>query len=87
MPVYGWLLLAEGGDPTLRFWATGVFLLAMLTDRVDGELARGAASSPTSARSPARSPTRPSSRMAFVALVLDELPWWVTVVVLVGSGA
>lgn len=85
VPVYGWLLLAEGGDdPTLRFWATGVFLLAMLTDRVDGDLARrrglitdfGKVADPIADKA--------LMGMAFVALsVLDELPWWVTVVVLV----
>ena len=76
--VYGWLLLSEGGDnPTLRFWATGVFLLAMLTDRVDGELARrrglitdfGKVADPIADKA--------LMGMAFVApVVLDELPWW-----------
>ena len=43
VPVFGWLLLATAGpDPALRWWALGVFAVAMLTDRVDG-------------RSPARS--------------------------------
>ncbi len=41
VPVYAWLLLADGGsNPVLRFWAAGVFVLATLTDRIDGEIAR-----------------------------------------------
>ena len=41
VPVFVWLLLREGGDdPTSRFWAAAVFLVASLTDLVDGELAR-----------------------------------------------
>ncbi|MCW2831150.1 MAG: CDP-diacylglycerol--glycerol-3-phosphate 3-phosphatidyltransferase [Aeromicrobium sp.] len=41
VPVFGWLLLAEGGDSVgLRLAAWVAFVLLMLTDRIDGDLAR-----------------------------------------------
>lgn len=41
VPVFLVILLAEGGtDPTLRTWAFVVFVAAMITDWVDGTLAR-----------------------------------------------
>jgi CDP-diacylglycerol--glycerol-3-phosphate 3-phosphatidyltransferase len=85
VPVYGWLLLAEGGDDArLRFWAAGVFLVATLTDRVDGDIARrrglitdfGKVADPIADKA--------LTGMAFVGLsLLGELPWWVTLLVLV----
>src|SRR5699024_11930565 len=41
VPVFLVLLLVhEGDDVTTRWWALVVFLLAMLTDKIDGDLAR-----------------------------------------------
>jgi CDP-diacylglycerol--glycerol-3-phosphate 3-phosphatidyltransferase len=41
VPLFGWLLLMEdGNNDTLRFAALGVFLVAAITDRFDGDLAR-----------------------------------------------
>ncbi|GAA4512869.1 CDP-diacylglycerol--glycerol-3-phosphate 3-phosphatidyltransferase [Brevibacterium yomogidense] len=41
VPVFLVVLLAEGGtEPTLRVWAFAVFVVAMVTDWVDGALAR-----------------------------------------------
>lgn len=84
VPVYAWLLLAEGGsNPVLRFWAAGVFVVATLTDRIDGEIARrrglitdfGKVTDPIADKA--------LMGMAFVGLsLLGELPWWVTVLVL-----
>ena len=84
VPVYAWLLLADGGsNPALRFWAAGVFVLATLTDRIDGEIARrrglitdfGKVTDPIADKA--------LMAMAFVGLsLLGELPWWVTVLVL-----
>lgn len=41
VPVYGWILLHDGGgDPTWRIWSFVAFSLLMITDRIDGDLAR-----------------------------------------------
>ena len=85
VPVFGWLLLARGGDDTaLRWWATAVFVLATATDRVDGDLARrrGLITNFGKIADPIADKTLMG--MAFVGLsVLGELPWWLTVLVLV----
>ena len=85
VPVYGWLLLSESGhDPTLRFWAAGVFVFATLTDRVDGDIARARGLVTNFGKIADPIADKALMGMAFVGLsVLGELPWWVTVVVLV----
>lgn len=41
VPLFGWLLLADGGqDIGLRIWAWVAFVLLMATDKIDGDLAR-----------------------------------------------
>lgn len=85
VPVFGWLLLREGGDDDpSRIAAFVAFSVAMLTDQVDGALARrhglvtdfGKIADPIADKA--------LTGMAFVGLsILGELPWWVTVVVLV----
>ena len=85
VPVYGWLLLLDGGDrPAMRWTAAAVFAFATATDRVDGDLARrrGLITNFGKIADPIADKTLMG--MAFVGLsVLGELPWWVTVVVLV----
>ncbi|MDF2146109.1 CDP-alcohol phosphatidyltransferase family protein [Knoellia sp. p5-6-4] len=85
VPVYGWLLLSDGGDnPTLRFWAAGVFLLAIATDRVDGDIARSRGLITDFGKVADPIADKALMGMAFVGLsILDELWWWVTVLVLV----
>jgi CDP-diacylglycerol--glycerol-3-phosphate 3-phosphatidyltransferase len=85
VPVLGWLLLREGGtDSASRIGAFLVFSAAMVTDKIDGDLARrrgtvtdfGTIADPIADKA--------LTGMAFVGLsLLDELPWWVTLVVLV----
>ena len=84
VPVFGWLLLIDGGqDDTLRCWAFAVFLVAILTDRIDGDIARrrnlvtdfGKLMDPIADKA--------LTGMAFVGLsIIGELWWWVTIVVL-----
>ena len=85
VPVYGWLLLSEGGDnPTLRWWAAGVFVLAIATDRVDGDLARSRGLITDFGKVADPIADKALMGMAFVGLsVLGELWWWVTALVLV----
>jgi CDP-diacylglycerol---glycerol-3-phosphate 3-phosphatidyltransferase len=84
VPVYGWLLLSQGGDnATLRFWAAAVFFLATITDRVDGEVARRRGLITDVGKVVDPIADKALMGMAFVGLsVLGELPWWITVVVL-----
>ena len=85
VPFFALVLLADGGHSTgWRLIATGVFVLAALTDRVDGYLARrhnlvtelGALLDPIA-----------DKLLIGTALVilsaLGELPWWITIVILV----
>lgn len=84
VPVFGWLLLHESGtDTTWRWLATLVFALAMLTDRLDGDLARsrglvtdfGKVSDPIADKA--------LTGMAFIGLsLIGVIWWWVTIVVL-----
>jgi CDP-diacylglycerol---glycerol-3-phosphate 3-phosphatidyltransferase len=84
VPLFGWLLLREGGhDNASRWWAALVFILAILTDRIDGDIARrrnlvtdfGKLMDPIADKA--------LTGMAFVGLsIIGELWWWVTIVVL-----
>ncbi|CAN5168923.1 CDP-diacylglycerol--glycerol-3-phosphate 3-phosphatidyltransferase [soil metagenome] len=83
-PVFIWLLLADGGDlGSLRYIAAGLFVLAIVTDTVDGILARrqnlvtdfGKILDPIA--------DKVLIGGALVALsILGELWWWVTIVIL-----
>ncbi len=84
VPLLGWLLLADGGnDVGFRIWAFAVFLTAILTDKIDGEIARkrnlvtefGKLMDPIADKA--------LTGMAFVGLsIIGELWWWVTILVL-----
>lgn len=84
VPVFGWLLLGPGQGQGWRIAAAVTFAVAILTDRIDGELARrwslvtdiGKIADPIADKA--------LMGTALVGLsVLGELPWWVTAVVLV----
>ena len=85
VPVYGVLLLAEGGDSAaMRWWAAAVFVVATATDRVDGDIARARGLITNFGKIADPIADKALMGMAFVGLaVLGELPWWVTLVVLV----
>ena len=84
-PVFLWMLLADGGaDGALRWWAAVLFIVAIATDGLDGYLARrhdivtdlGKLLDPIA--------DKVLTGFAFVGLsILAELPWWVTIIVLV----
>jgi len=84
-PVFLWLLLSDDGtDGPLRWWAAALFIVAIATDGIDGYLARkhdivtdlGKLLDPIA--------DKVLTGLAFVGLsILVELPWWVTIVVLV----
>ncbi|MGN6219988.1 MAG: CDP-diacylglycerol--glycerol-3-phosphate 3-phosphatidyltransferase [Microbacterium sp.] len=84
-PVFLWLLLADAGaDGALRWWAAALFIVAIATDGIDGYLARkhdivtdlGKLLDPIA--------DKVLTGFAFIGLsILAELPWWVTVIVLI----
>lgn len=85
VPAFGWLLLHDGGaDASWRVWAWLAFALLMVTDRIDGDLARrynlvtdfGKLADPIADKA--------LTGMAFVGLsIVGVLWWWVTALVLV----
>lgn len=85
VPVFLVLLLADaGGDAPLRVAAAGVFLLAAVTDRVDGQVARNRGLVTSFGKLADPIADKALTGAAFVGLsLLGELPWWVTVLVLV----
>ena len=84
-PVFLWLLLADGGSGgASRWWAAALFIVAIATDGIDGYLARrykivtdlGKLLDPIA--------DKVLTGFAFIGLtILGELPWWVTIVVLI----
>jgi CDP-diacylglycerol--glycerol-3-phosphate 3-phosphatidyltransferase len=85
VPLFGWLLLSNGGhDDTMRFWSFVVFLVAILTDRFDGDIARRRGLVTDFGKMVDPIADKALTGMAFVGLsVIGELWWWVTIVVLV----
>ncbi|HJR39381.1 MAG TPA: CDP-diacylglycerol--glycerol-3-phosphate 3-phosphatidyltransferase [Nocardioidaceae bacterium] len=84
VPFFGWALLTDGGDSILwRCVAFGLFTIAMITDKIDGDIARkhnlvtdfGKIADPMADKA--------ITGMAFIGLsLIGELWWWVTIVVL-----
>jgi CDP-diacylglycerol--glycerol-3-phosphate 3-phosphatidyltransferase/cardiolipin synthase len=85
VPFFAWTLLVDGGqDVTWRLVATGLFVLAAATDRVDGYLARrmGLVTDLGKMLDPIADKALIGS--ALVALSwLGDLSWWVTAAILV----
>jgi CDP-diacylglycerol--glycerol-3-phosphate 3-phosphatidyltransferase len=84
VPFFAWALLSDGGDSiTWRCVAFVIFTVAMITDKVDGDLARkhnlvtnfGKIADPIADKA--------ITGMAFIGLsVVGDIWWWVTIVVL-----
>jgi CDP-diacylglycerol--glycerol-3-phosphate 3-phosphatidyltransferase len=85
VPFFAWALLIDDGQSAGWRWvAYGLFAVAMITDKIDGDLARkhnlitnfGKIADPIADKA--------LTGMAFVGLsIIGELWWWVTIVVLV----
>ncbi|GAB3624860.1 CDP-diacylglycerol--glycerol-3-phosphate 3-phosphatidyltransferase [Mariniluteicoccus endophyticus] len=84
VPLFGWMLLSHPQDPTWRNATTVVFVVAILTDLVDGWWARrfglvtdfGKIADPIADKA--------LTGMAFIGLsIIGELSWWVTGIILV----
>ncbi len=85
VPVFAWLLFAEGGDdPAWRVAAFLVFTVAALTDLADGHIARKRGLVTTFGKVADPIADKALMGTALVGLsLLGELAWWVTAVILV----
>jgi len=85
VPFFAWALLQDDGNSTMWRWiAFGLFAVAMITDKIDGDLARkhnlvtdfGKIADPIADKA--------ITGMAFIGLLLvGEIWWWVTILVLI----
>jgi len=85
VPFFAAALLAEGGESVgWRLTATGIFLLAAVTDRLDGYLARrdNLVTDLGKLLDPIADKLLIGTGLVGLS-ILGELPWWVTVVILV----
>ena len=84
VPVFLVVLFTEdGADTGWRLAATGVFVLAALTDRFDGELARsrGLVTAFGTIADPIADKALTGAALVGLS-VLAEIPWWVTIVIM-----
>ena len=85
VPVFAVLLLSDHGQSTAgRYWATLFFALAIITDRYDGLIARRTGQVTEFGKLADPIADKALTGTALIALsILDLLPWWVTLVILV----
>ena len=85
VPFFGWALLVDGGDSVLwRTVAWALFVAAMITDKVDGDIARSRNLVTNFGKIADPIADKALTGMAFVGLsIIGDLWWWVTVLVLV----
>jgi CDP-diacylglycerol---glycerol-3-phosphate 3-phosphatidyltransferase len=85
VPFFIWFLLADNGNGGLLRWlAVVVFAVAIYTDKLDGDLARsrGLITNFGKIADPIADKLLIGSALILLS-VLGELPWWITVVILV----
>lgn len=84
VPVYGFALLHDGGDSVLwRVLATLVFAVAMVTDKVDGDIARSRGLVTNFGKIADPIADKAMTGMALIGLsIVGDVWWWVTIVVL-----
>ena len=91
VPFYGWALLYDGGDSvTWRTVAWGIFFVAMVTDKVDGDIARARNLITDFGKIADPIADKAITGMAFIGLSIIMDTWWmwtITVVVLVREWA
>lgn len=84
-PVFLWMVLADqGANGPLRWWSAVLFVVAIATDSLDGHLARANDIVTDLGKILDPIADKALTGCAFVGLsILGELPWWITIVVLV----
>jgi CDP-diacylglycerol---glycerol-3-phosphate 3-phosphatidyltransferase len=85
VPVFGWALVQQDGtDTTWRLVAFVIFVVASITDRLDGDLARkrGLVTEVGKLADPIADKALTGTALVGLS-ALGLLPWWVTVVILI----
>ncbi|WP_431711570.1 CDP-diacylglycerol--glycerol-3-phosphate 3-phosphatidyltransferase [Glutamicibacter uratoxydans] len=85
VPFFVWALLADASEQGLWRWvAVAIFAVAMYTDKLDGDLARsrGLITNFGKIADPIADKLLTGSALV-VFSILTELPWWVTIAILV----
>jgi CDP-diacylglycerol--glycerol-3-phosphate 3-phosphatidyltransferase len=87
VPFFGWALLVDGGESVLwRCVAAGLFVVAMITDKIDGDIARARNLVTDFGKIADPIADKAITGMAFIGLSIIEDTWWwwaITIVVLV----
>jgi CDP-diacylglycerol--glycerol-3-phosphate 3-phosphatidyltransferase len=85
VPLFAWALVVDGGESVAwRLVATGVFVVAAASDRLDGHLARsrGLVTDLGKLLDPIADKALVGAALVLLWWPLAELPWWVPVVIL-----
>jgi len=85
VPFFGWALLTHGGhDTPYRIVAVVLFVVASVTDRIDGDLARSRGLVTDFGKMMDPIADKTLMGMALIGLsIIGRLPWWVTAIILV----
>ncbi len=85
VPLFGWALLQDGGDSVgWRVVAFVIFALAMVTDKIDGDIARSRNLVTDFGKIADPIADKAITGMAFIGLsIVGDVWWWVTILVLV----
>lgn len=84
VPVFAYFLLRHGGDDAAsRWWALGIFTVAIVTDRIDGDLARSRGLVTSFGKVADPIADKALTGAGFIGLsIIDVIPWWITMIVI-----
>jgi CDP-diacylglycerol---glycerol-3-phosphate 3-phosphatidyltransferase len=84
VPFFGWALLQDGGDSIMwRCVAFVIFVAAMITDKIDGDIARSRNLVTNFGKIADPIADKAITGMAFIGLsIVGDIWWWVTILVL-----
>ena len=84
VPVFAWVLLSHPHDDSWRWMAALIFIIASITDIVDGKVARKYGLVTRFGKLWDPIADKALTGMALVGLsIIGELAWWITIVILV----